>query len=95
VPLGDEVAERLLANVEQGRRTECWWRVLESGIPIEGDRGGGIALRSHLHLTRPTARLLGRLNMSPWIDRLDTWLAEHRSALSRFGPDGPAPRRYP
>lgn len=95
MPLGDEVADRLLADVDPERRTECWWFVLETGALIEGDRGGGVALLSHLGLTRAIGWFLSRSTMSRWIDRLDAWLAGKRSWLSRFVPDGPAPRRYP
>jgi hypothetical protein len=95
MPLGDEVADRLLANVEEDRRAECWWFVLGSGVPIEGDRGGGVALLSHLRLTKPIGQALERLGLSPYVDRGDRWLAVARGTISRFVPDGPAPRRYP
>jgi len=95
VPLGDEVADRLLANVDEERRTECWWFVGRSGVPIEGDRGGAVALLSHLRITKPMGAALEVLRLTEPVDRLDGWLAEARGRLSRFVPDGPAPRRYP
>jgi len=52
-------------------------------------------LLTKLRHTRRLGDLLGRLGMSPIIDRLDKLLARYRKHLGRFVPEGPAPRRYP
>ena len=93
LPLDDEEAGRLLASVPPARRSESWWLVLRDGMPIAGNRGGGIALLSELELTRPLGRALGMLRLSGLVDSIDDLVARHRSALGRLVPDGPAPRR--
>jgi hypothetical protein len=95
LPLADEEAGRLLASIPEERRGECWWLVLRDGRPIAGDAGGGVMLFAELQLTRPFGRVLRALRLSPLVDALDTFVAQHRKRLGRFVPDGPAPRRYP
>jgi hypothetical protein len=95
LPLGDEEAGALLASVPEEERTECWWVVLEDGTPVKGDGGGGVLLLREIGLTRPIGRVLGSVGLSPVVDLLDKLLARSRGHLSRFVPDGPAPRRFP
>jgi hypothetical protein len=95
VPLADDEADRLLASVPAEARGECWWLVLRDGTPIAGDRGGGVALFSHLRLTRRLAGVLRAIRAAALVDALDRLVARHRSRLGRFVPEGPGPRRYP
>jgi hypothetical protein len=81
--------------VPENRRTECWWIVRRDAMPVAGKAGGGIVLLTEIRLTRWLGRVLGVLGLSPLIDALDALIARHRVRLSRFVPDGPAPRRYP
>jgi hypothetical protein len=81
--------------VPENRRTECWWIVRRDGVPLAGKSGGGIVLLTELRLTRWLGLVLGAFGLSPLIDRLDAFFGQHRRVLSRFVPDGPAPRRYP
>ncbi len=93
--LGDEEASRLLAAIPEERRSECWWLILRDGTPVAGDGGGGVMLFTYIPLTRPLGRVLRALRLSPVIDALDALLAQYRKRVSRFVPEGPAPRRYP
>ena len=95
LPLGDEEVGRLLASVPDEKRGECWWFVLRDGTPVEGDRGGGVLLFNEIRLTRPIGRVLRVLRLSAIVDAIDRVLSRYRQRLSRFVPDGPAPRRYP
>ena len=40
-------------------------------------------------------RVLRAVRLSPAVDVFDRVIAQYRSRLGRFVPDGPAPRRYP
>jgi hypothetical protein len=93
--LGDDAAGRLLASIPEEARDECWWLVLRDGTPVQGDRGGGVALFSELRLTRPLGRVLRTLRAGRLVDALDRLVSRHRSRLGRFVPEGPAPRRFP
>lgn len=95
LPLADQEADRLLAAIPENRRTESWWIVRRDGIPVSGEKGGGIVLLSEIGPTRPLGRVLDAIGLSPMIDALDKFVARQRRRLSRFVPDGPAPRRYP
>jgi predicted DCC family thiol-disulfide oxidoreductase YuxK len=95
LPLADEEAARLLDAVPQNRRTESWWVVRRDGTPVAGKRGAGIVLLTEILRTRLLGRVLDAIALSPLIDAIDTLVARHRARLSRFVPDGPAPRRYP
>lgn len=95
LPLADEEAVRLLDAVPENRRTESWWVVRRDGTPIAGKRGAGVVLLTEIHPTRLLGRVLGAVGLSLVIDALDELVARHRGRLSRFVPDGPAPRRYP
>lgn len=89
------MAARLLTSVPEDRRTECWWIVRRDGTPVSGKAGGGVVLLTQIRLTRGLGLLLGACGLSSLIDRVDTVVSGHRGRLSRFVPDGPAPRRYP
>ena len=77
------------------RRSECWWLVLRDGTPVAGDGGAGVMLFAEVQLTRPLGRVLSLLHLSPLVDALETFVARYRKRLSRFVPEGTAPRRYP
>jgi len=94
-PLADEEAGRLLASVPEEKRQECWWLILRDGTPVAGDGGGGVMLFAEIQLTRPLGRALRVLRLSPLIDVLDRFVAQYRSGIGRFVPEGSAPRRYP
>jgi hypothetical protein len=93
--LGDDEAQRLLADVPEEARGECWWLVLRDGRPVPGDAGGGVALFVEIRLTRPLGRVLRALHAATLIDKFDKVAARHRGRLGRFVPEGPALRRYP
>lgn len=95
LPLADEEAGRLLDAVPENRRTESWWIVRCDGIPVASKRGAGIVLLTEIRPTRLLGRVPGAIGLSPLIDALDALVARHRGRLSRFVPDGRAPRRYP
>jgi predicted DCC family thiol-disulfide oxidoreductase YuxK len=95
LPLADLEAGRLLDAVPENRRTESWWIVRRDGMPVSGEKGGGIVLLTEIRPTRLLGRALGAIGLSPLIDALDRFVARHRGRLSRFVPDGPAPLRYP
>ena len=52
-------------------------------------------LFAEVQLTRPLGRVLSLLHLSPLVDALETFVARYRKRLSRFVPEGTAPRRYP
>lgn len=95
MPLTDPLVASLLASVPQQKWTASWWIVLCDGTPIPGNHGGGITLLRQLHRTRRVGQLLAVFHFSPLIDALDRRFAVWRRWLSRFAPEGPAPRRYP
>ncbi len=95
LPLADEEARHLLASVPEGKRDDCWWLIARDGTPYAGNKGGGVRLLAEMHRTRPLARFLRVLRLSPVIDLLDRLLARFRKHIGRFVPEGPAPRRYP
>jgi hypothetical protein len=89
------VAERLLADIPEEKRKECWWLVLRDGTTVAGDRGGGIAALLEMELTRPLGRVLHALRLGGLLDAIDTVFARLRKDIGKFVPDGPAPRRFP
>lgn len=95
LPLADEGADELLAEVPQPVRPECWWLVLRDGTAVRGDRGGGVALLSELRVTAPLSRLLRAFRLSPLVDAVDKVLARYRPRLGGFVPERPVLRRYP
>jgi hypothetical protein len=95
LPALDPEAAVLLASVPGDQWTESWWLIREDCTCIQGNRGGGVALLSTIHLTRPLGRLLAWLRLSPLIDALDRFVARWRGRWSRYIPKGPAPRRFP
>ena len=95
MPLTDPLVASLLASVPEEKWTDTWWIVLCNGTPIPGKHGGGIALLSQLHRTRRLGQVLAVFHLTPFIDALDRRFAIWRRWLSRFVPEGPAPRRYP
>jgi hypothetical protein len=95
LPLTDERAGELLAQVPESRRRECWWLVLRDRTLVAGDQGGGVMLLTAMRLTRWGGRGLRSLRLSPVIDALDQVLARYRKHLGRFVPEGAAPLRYP
>jgi hypothetical protein len=95
LPLADDEAQILLRPVQEDRRGERFWLVLRDGTPVAGDSGGGVALLCELRLTRTLGLALRTLRAGRLVDGVDKLFARHRSALGRFVPDGPAPRRFP
>ena len=95
MPLTDPLVAGLLASVPEELRTDSWWIILCDGTPIPGKHGGGVTLLRQLHRTRRLGLLLAVFHLTPFIDALDRCFAIWRRWLSRFVPDGPAPRRYP
>ena len=95
LPLEDEEAGRLLASVPEELRTDSWWFVLRDGTPVAGNNGGGVAVLTEIELTRPLASVLRGMRLSPLLNALDKLVARYRGNLSRFVPEGSAPRRYP
>lgn len=95
LPLADEEALRFLESVPEERRNECWWVVRRDGTLVAGDDGGGVALMIELQIMRPIGLVLRALKLTLVIDVLDKLLARLRGQLSRFVPEGSAPRRYP
>jgi len=95
VPLDDEIASRLLADVPAEQRGECWWLVLRDGTPVPGNHGGGVALFLELRRTRSLGRLLRGARASGVVDAADRLVSRYRGRLGRLVPDGEAPRRYP
>jgi hypothetical protein len=94
LPLADEVAIRLLADIPEDKRSECWWLALRDGTLVAGNKGGGVALLLELQSTRSLGRVLQALRLSAFVDLMDTLLSHQRKRLSPLVPDGPAPRRY-
>jgi hypothetical protein len=95
LPLADDEAARLLVDVPEEARDDCWWLVLRDGTAIPGDAGGGVALFAQVRLTRPLGWAVQAVRAASLIDALDKLVARHRGGLGRLVPDGPAPRRYP
>ena len=95
VPLADEAADSLLAEIPEAERAECWWLVLRDGTPVRGDDGGGVALLAELELTSGLARALRALRLSRLVDAFDKVLARFRPRLGHFVPERPVVRRYP
>lgn len=95
LPLADKEAGRLLASIPEEARPECWWLVRTDGTPVAGNCGGGVELLTELRLTRSFGRMIRGLRLSPVLDATENLLARYRKGLSRFVPDGPAPKRYP
>jgi predicted DCC family thiol-disulfide oxidoreductase YuxK len=85
----------LLAGVPDAIRTETWWLVPRQGPPVSGRDGGALALLLELRCTRFVGRLGQALRLGMLLDALDRGLARSRGRLSRYVPDGPAPRRCP
>ena len=95
LPLEDDEADRLLADVPTDVRGQRWWLVLRDGTPVAGDGGGGVALLTEMQLTRPLGRVLGALHADPLVDAVDKLAASNRDRLAHVVPEGPAPRTYP
>jgi hypothetical protein len=95
LPLADDAAAGLLADVPEKRRNDCWWLVLQDRTLMPGDDGGGVALLAELRRTRPLAWLLRVVRAGALVDAFDRLVSRHRGRLGRLVPDGPAPRRYP
>lgn len=94
-PLATEEAAQLLAAVPESERTESWWLVRRDGTAVSGKNGGAVVLLAEIRLTSRIASVLVRTELSPLVNRLEALVARHRRGLSRFVPDGPAPRRFP
>jgi hypothetical protein len=95
LPLIDQRAGELLAQVPEHKRSECWWLVLRDRSLVPGNDGGGVMLLGAMRLTRWGGHGLRWLQLSPVIDALDHVLARFRKRLGRFVPEGAAPLRYP
>lgn len=93
LPLRDPEAAPLLAPLPEEERYASWFLSLPDGS-LAGRGAGAVELLRVLEAARPAARVLA------WVpprllDRLYDAVARHRTALGRFVPDGPAPRRFP
>lgn len=95
LPLADQRAGELLAQVPEHQRGECWWLVLRDRTLVAGNDGGGVVLLSAMQRTRWGGRVLRWLRLSSVVDVLDNGLARGRKHLGRFVPEGVAPVRYP
>ena len=95
MPLSDDEAARLLADIPEEARGDCWWFVRTDGTPVPGDAGGGVALFEAVRLTHELGTALRTLRADPIVDELDRLVSRHRGTLGRVVPDGPAPHRYP
>ena len=95
LPLTDQRAGELLAQVPEHKRSECWWLVLRDRSLVPGNDGGGVMLLDAMRLTHWGGRGLRWLRLSPAIDAIDDILARYRKHMGRFVPEGPAPLRYP
>jgi len=95
LPFSDPEVHDLLALVPVEEWDQNWWLVYPDGSLVRGNRGGGVALLTEIHLTRPLGRLLAFLRLSPLVDALDRFVAQRRAGWSWRVPKGPAPRRFP
>lgn len=95
LPLADAEAGRLLESIPEESRLASWWLIRREGTPVAGKRGAGVVLLTEIPRTRPVGRALGALGLSFLVDTIDAFVAQRRARLSRFVPDGAAPRRYP
>ena len=95
LPLATEEAARLLAAVPESRRAESWWLVGHDGTLVAGKHGAAVALLSAMPPTSWLPSSLVRTGLTPLVNWLEAVIARHRGSLSRFVPDGPAPRRFP
>jgi predicted DCC family thiol-disulfide oxidoreductase YuxK len=95
LPLATEEAAQLLAAVPESRRTESWWLVRRDGTLVAGKNGGAVVLLTAMPPTSWLASLLMRTGLTPLVNWLEALIARHRGSMSRFVPDGPAPRRFP
>jgi predicted DCC family thiol-disulfide oxidoreductase YuxK len=91
LPLEDSSADALVASLPERERYASWHLArTDGGVSSRGE--AGIALLRALGYPRAAgaaSRVAGPL------EGLYGFVAEHRDALGRFAPDGPAPRRYP
>lgn len=95
LPFSDPLSSILLASQPEEKLTQTWWLILPNSKTVPGNQGGGIALLSAMHLTRPIGRLLAFLHLSRLIDALDRRFAVWRRWMSDYVPEGIGPRRYP
>jgi predicted DCC family thiol-disulfide oxidoreductase YuxK len=93
MPLQDPSADELLAALPEGERLASWRLVAPDGT-LAGYGAGLPALLQALRPTRPLGRLLG-LVPARALDASYALFARNRGRLSKFAPDGPAPRRVP
>ena len=93
LPLQDEAATSLLSSLPREQRFESWRLALPDGS-LAGGGSGLPSLLAAMRLTRPLAAILRRMPESV-LDRAYELVADNRSSVGRFVPDGPAPRRFP
>jgi predicted DCC family thiol-disulfide oxidoreductase YuxK len=91
LPLDDAAAAPLLRDVPPDE-THATWRLVTDGATFGYGRGA-VELAGALRLTRPAARVLGRIPPGA-LDALYGVVSRQRSRLGRLVPDGLAPRRY-
>ena len=92
LPLADDEASSLLADVPVDERLATWRLVTGDGSHFGYGRGVVELLRT-MRTTRSAARVIGALPPRV-LDRFYAFTARHRSRLGRVVPDGPAPRTY-
>jgi hypothetical protein len=88
LPLADDAATHLLADVPERQRQDCWWLVLRDRTLVPGDAGGGVALLAEVRVTQRLGRFL-RLVGEPAIDALDKLVSSHRGASAGSSPTVP------
>lgn len=91
LPFQDEAAAPLLAELPESERSATW-RLARPDGSLTGYGAGAPEVLGAMGVTRPVGRLLGHVPDS-LLDRLYALAARNRSALGRFVPDGPPPRR--
>jgi predicted DCC family thiol-disulfide oxidoreductase YuxK len=91
LPLEDDAAEPLVAELPEQERLASW-HLVRPGGRIASRGAAGIELLEALGHDR-AARATGRAE--PLFERAYTAVAEHRDRLGPLVPNGPAPRRFP
>lgn len=91
LPLGDDVAEELVAALPEPERLASW-HLVRPGGRIASRGAAGIELLDALGHGW-TARAASRAE--PLVERAYAVVAEHRDKLGPLVPNGPAPRRFP
>ena len=94
LPLADDRAAPFLAQLPEGERFKTWHVVCPDGT-LRSRGAGGIAVLGYLDLTKPLARLLAALHVTPVVDLLYGVVSRNRGWLGAFVRDRPGPDRFP